>query len=99
MRAAGLNFRDVLIALGIYPGEAAIGSEGAGVVIEVGAEVDDLAPGRSGDGPDPRRLRPVAADRAPDLLARSPRAGPSSRPPRCRSSSSPPTTASSTSPA
>lgn len=31
MRAAGLNFRDVLIALGIYPGEAPLGSEGAGL--------------------------------------------------------------------
>ena len=45
MAAAGLNFRDVLIALGIYPGEAAIGSEGAGVVVEVGSEVSDLTPG------------------------------------------------------
>ncbi|HEX8689430.1 MAG TPA: SDR family NAD(P)-dependent oxidoreductase, partial [Solirubrobacterales bacterium] len=43
--AAGLNFRDVLIALGLYPGEAPIGSEGAGVVLEVGEEVNDLAPG------------------------------------------------------
>ena len=32
MRAGGLNFRDVLIALGMYPGEATLGSEGAGVV-------------------------------------------------------------------
>ena len=31
MQAAGLNFRDVLIALGLYPGEAPIGSEGAGI--------------------------------------------------------------------
>ena len=45
MRAAGLNFRDVLIALGLYPGEAPIGSEGAGVVVEVGSEVQDLSPG------------------------------------------------------
>ena len=45
MRAAGLNFRDVLIALGVYPGEAAIGGEGAGVVVEVGPEVGDLSPG------------------------------------------------------
>jgi NADPH:quinone reductase-like Zn-dependent oxidoreductase len=45
MRAAGLNFRDVLIALGMYPGEASIGSEGAGVVIEVGADVHDLVRG------------------------------------------------------
>ncbi len=45
MRAAGLNFRDVLIALGVYPGAAPLGSEGAGVVVEVGAEVTDLGPG------------------------------------------------------
>ncbi len=45
VRAAGLNFRDVLIALGTYPGEAPLGSEAAGVVLEVGAEVTGLAPG------------------------------------------------------
>ncbi len=45
VRAAGLNFRDVLIALGAYPGDATIGSEGAGVVLEVGDGVEDLAPG------------------------------------------------------
>ncbi|MFF6830219.1 SDR family NAD(P)-dependent oxidoreductase, partial [Streptomyces longwoodensis] len=45
IRAAGLNFRDVLIALGTYPGEAPLGSEAAGVVLEVGAEVTDLEPG------------------------------------------------------
>ncbi|WP_405885396.1 type I polyketide synthase [Streptomyces sp. NBC_01384] len=46
MRAAGVNFRDVLTALGMYPGDAtAIGLEGAGVVTEVGAEVTRLAAG------------------------------------------------------
>ncbi|MFE2562170.1 beta-ketoacyl synthase N-terminal-like domain-containing protein, partial [Streptomyces sp. NPDC059352] len=45
VRAAGLNFRDVLIALGLYPGEAPLGSEAAGVVLEVGSGVTDLAPG------------------------------------------------------
>ena len=45
MGAAGLNFKDVLVALGLYPGEAPVGSEGAGVVCEVGAEVSDLTPG------------------------------------------------------
>ena len=45
VRAAGLNFRDVLIALGIYPGDAPLGSEAAGVVLEVGPGVEDLAPG------------------------------------------------------
>ncbi|WP_405824957.1 SDR family NAD(P)-dependent oxidoreductase [Streptomyces sp. NBC_00838] len=45
VRAAGLNFRDVLIALGMYPGAAAIGGEGAGVVTEVGPDVTGLAVG------------------------------------------------------
>ncbi|MFE1251725.1 SDR family NAD(P)-dependent oxidoreductase [Streptomyces sp. NPDC058766] len=46
MRAAGVNFRDVLTALGMYPGDAtAIGLEGAGVVTEVGDSVTGLTPG------------------------------------------------------
>ncbi|MBB4789330.1 type I polyketide synthase [Streptomyces rapamycinicus] len=45
VRAAGLNFRDVLIALGTYPGEGLMGGEAAGVVLEVGPEVHDLTPG------------------------------------------------------
>ncbi|MGW3275051.1 type I polyketide synthase, partial [Streptomyces kronopolitis] len=46
VRAAGLNFRDVLNALGMYPGDAvALGIEGAGVVTEVGPGVTGLAPG------------------------------------------------------
>ncbi|WP_217136861.1 type I polyketide synthase [Streptomyces sp. AC558_RSS880] len=45
VRAAGLNFRDVLIALGMYPGDAPLGSEAAGVVLEVGSAVTDLKPG------------------------------------------------------
>ncbi|MFI1358051.1 SDR family NAD(P)-dependent oxidoreductase [Streptomyces sp. NPDC020898] len=43
--AAGLNFRDTLIALGMYPGEGVMGAEGAGVVTEVGPEVTGLAVG------------------------------------------------------
>ncbi|GLW91870.1 hypothetical protein Aglo03_26860 [Actinokineospora globicatena] len=45
VRAAGINFRDVLIALGTYPEQAVMGSEGAGVIVEVGADVVDLAAG------------------------------------------------------
>ncbi|MCQ8836476.1 polyketide synthase dehydratase domain-containing protein, partial [Streptomyces samsunensis] len=45
VRAAGLNFRDVLVALGMYPGRSVIGTEGAGVVTEVGPDVADLAVG------------------------------------------------------
>jgi acyl transferase domain-containing protein/pyruvate/2-oxoglutarate dehydrogenase complex dihydrolipoamide acyltransferase (E2) component/NADPH:quinone reductase-like Zn-dependent oxidoreductase/acyl carrier protein len=46
MRTAGLNFRDVMVALGFsVPGEGRLGSEGAGVVVEVGSDVTDIAPG------------------------------------------------------
>ncbi|MFI7311737.1 SDR family NAD(P)-dependent oxidoreductase [Streptomyces hygroscopicus] len=46
VRAAGLNFRDALIAIGMYPDDhATMGGEGAGVVLEVGPGVTDLAPG------------------------------------------------------
>ncbi|WP_372499034.1 SDR family NAD(P)-dependent oxidoreductase [Streptomyces hygroscopicus] len=46
VRAAGLNFRDALIAIGMYPDDhATMGGEGAGVVLEVGSGVTDLAPG------------------------------------------------------
>ncbi|GAB1818048.1 SDR family NAD(P)-dependent oxidoreductase [Herbidospora sp. RD11066] len=45
VRAAGLNFRDVLNALGMYPGPAGLlGGEAAGVVLEVGADAP-FAPG------------------------------------------------------
>ncbi|HWA53409.1 MAG TPA: MDR/SDR family oxidoreductase, partial [Solirubrobacterales bacterium] len=57
VRAAGVNFRDVMIALGHVPDPEALialgvapmpvmfGIEAAGIVTEVGAEVSDLAPG------------------------------------------------------
>ncbi|MDN3355698.1 type I polyketide synthase [Actinomadura sp. DC4] len=46
VRAAGVNFRDVLIGLGMYPDEdAQPGSEGAGVVLDVADDVTGLAPG------------------------------------------------------
>ncbi|MEH1017261.1 SDR family NAD(P)-dependent oxidoreductase [Micromonospora sp. CPCC 206060] len=46
IRAAGLNFRDVLNVLGMYPGDAGLlGLEAAGVVVEVGEGVTNIAPG------------------------------------------------------
>ncbi|MDV5148009.1 SDR family NAD(P)-dependent oxidoreductase [Streptomyces sp. SBC-4] len=45
VRATGLNFRDVLIALGMYPDPALMGTEGAGVVTATGPGVTHLAPG------------------------------------------------------
>ncbi|MET9634392.1 SDR family NAD(P)-dependent oxidoreductase, partial [Lentzea sp. NPDC006480] len=46
IRAAGLNFRDVLNALGMYPGEAgSFGAEAAGIVTELGPECAELSVG------------------------------------------------------
>ena len=45
VRAAGVNFRDVLVALGMYPGGGSVGGEGAGVVLEVGPGVEGLEVG------------------------------------------------------
>ncbi|MFE2492934.1 SDR family NAD(P)-dependent oxidoreductase, partial [Streptomyces scopuliridis] len=46
VRAAGVNFRDVLKALDMYPGDAGrMGREAAGVVTEVGPDVTGLRPG------------------------------------------------------
>jgi len=43
--AAGLNFSDVMRALGLYPTEGVLGIEMAGTVSEVGSEVSDLEVG------------------------------------------------------
>jgi mycoketide-CoA synthase len=46
MRAAGLNFLDVMLSLAVVsPGLDTLGSEGAGIVMEVGPGVDHLAVG------------------------------------------------------
>nr|WP_281368808.1 type I polyketide synthase [Kibdelosporangium persicum] len=47
VRAVGMNFRDVLVVLGMYPGSRrqGIGSDVAGVVTEVGEGVTGLAAG------------------------------------------------------
>ncbi|MET8978876.1 beta-ketoacyl synthase N-terminal-like domain-containing protein [Streptomyces sp. NPDC004539] len=46
VRAAGVNFRDVLNVLGMYPGDPGLpGLEAAGVVTEVGADVAGIAVG------------------------------------------------------
>ncbi|MFJ1461698.1 SDR family NAD(P)-dependent oxidoreductase [Nocardia sp. N2S4-5] len=46
LRATGMNFRDVLIVLGMYPDpDAPIGGEGAGVVVDVAPDVTEFAPG------------------------------------------------------
>ncbi|MCC4597096.1 SDR family NAD(P)-dependent oxidoreductase [Xanthomonas campestris pv. phormiicola] len=45
VRAAGVNFYDVVCALGLVPPQHELGTEAAGVVTEVGPGVDDLQPG------------------------------------------------------
>jgi acyl transferase domain-containing protein/D-arabinose 1-dehydrogenase-like Zn-dependent alcohol dehydrogenase/acyl carrier protein len=71
VRAAGLSFRDVLMALGMYPGAPALGSEGAGVVVEVAAGVRTLAVGDRVLGLFPDAFAPVAVTDE-RLLARMP---------------------------
>ncbi|MEU8001743.1 SDR family NAD(P)-dependent oxidoreductase [Catellatospora sp. NPDC049111] len=72
VRAGGLNFRDVLIGLGMVDQRHAVmGAEGAGVVVEVGPGVTDLAVGDRVTGYFPGAFAPLAvADRR--LLARMP---------------------------
>ncbi len=43
--AVGVNFRDVLVALGMYPGGGRLGAEGSGVVVEIGPGVTGVAVG------------------------------------------------------
>ncbi|MEU7630023.1 SDR family NAD(P)-dependent oxidoreductase [Nocardia sp. NPDC049220] len=72
VRAAGMNFRDVLIALGMYPDVGAtIGAEGAGVVLEVAPDVTEFAPGDRVFGFLSDIASVAVADRR--LLARMPR--------------------------
>ncbi|MCX5195606.1 SDR family NAD(P)-dependent oxidoreductase [Streptomyces sp. NBC_00249] len=60
VRAAGVNFRDALIALGMYPGAATLGSEAAGVVAETGPGVTALAVGDRVFGMIPEAFGPLA---------------------------------------
>ncbi|WP_437112630.1 SDR family NAD(P)-dependent oxidoreductase [Streptomyces hydrogenans] len=71
VRAAGLNFRDVLTVLGMVPVGAPLGTEAAGTVLETGPGVTGLAVGDRVFGLVPGALGPVAvADRR--LVARIP---------------------------
>ncbi len=70
LTAAGINFRDVVLALGMVEDDRPLGGEGAGVVVEVAGDVTGFATGDrvmglfpSGTGPvsvtDRRLLAPV----------------------------------------
>ncbi|UUU36190.1 polyketide synthase dehydratase domain-containing protein [Streptomyces sp. CA-210063] len=60
VRAAGVNFRDVVVALGLVPGLRGLGGELAGVVAAVGPGVSGLAPGDRVLGLAPAAFGPVA---------------------------------------
>ncbi|MFI1098731.1 SDR family NAD(P)-dependent oxidoreductase, partial [Streptomyces sp. NPDC020917] len=61
VRAAGVNFRDVLINLGMYPDpDAYLGTEGAGVVAEVGSGVEGVVVGDRVMGLLPESFGPLA---------------------------------------
>ncbi|MFB9840623.1 alcohol dehydrogenase catalytic domain-containing protein, partial [Actinoallomurus acaciae] len=60
LRAAGLNFRDVVVGLGMIPGQTMIGTEGAGVILETGAEAKGLNVGDRVMGAVPGAFGPVA---------------------------------------
>src|SRR5271168_3602295 len=47
LRAIAANFRDIMIILGMFPHDALIGAEGAGVVVEIGPGVTEFAVGDS----------------------------------------------------
>jgi polyketide synthase 12 len=72
LRAAGVNFRDVLNVLGMYPGDPGLlGLEGAGVVLEAGPGVTHLAAGDAVMGLFAGAFGPVAVTDA-RLVARVP---------------------------
>ncbi|MBC3839557.1 KR domain-containing protein [Streptacidiphilus sp. 4-A2] len=71
VRAVGLNFRDVLIALGMYPVDALVGTEIAGVVTETGPGVTHVAVGDRVLGMAAGAAGPLAATDA-RLLTRMP---------------------------
>ncbi|MET9258352.1 SDR family NAD(P)-dependent oxidoreductase [Streptomyces sp. NPDC003717] len=60
VHAAGINFRDVLVSLGMVPGQTGLGGEGAGVVTEVGPDVTHLSVGDHVMGVLDRSFGPMA---------------------------------------
>ena len=66
VRAAGINFYDVAVALGLAPSNEGLGTEGAGVVVETGPGVERFAPGDRVMGGFPAAFAPltIADERA-----------------------------------
>nr|WP_244209026.1 type I polyketide synthase [Streptomyces pactum] len=60
VHAVGLNFRDVIVALGMVEGQNGIGGDVAGTVLEVGSQVANVAAGDRVLGLCPDSFGPVA---------------------------------------
>ncbi len=60
VRAAGVNFRDVLLSYGVYTRAAELGIEAAGVVVETAPDVTDLVAGDRVLGYVPGAFGPLA---------------------------------------
>ncbi|MFI1096354.1 SDR family NAD(P)-dependent oxidoreductase, partial [Streptomyces sp. NPDC020917] len=60
IRAAGVNFRDVVVSLGLVSTEESLGCEGAGVVAEVGPGVEGVVVGDRVMGLLPESFGPLA---------------------------------------
>ncbi|WP_304453835.1 type I polyketide synthase [Nocardiopsis sp. YSL2] len=69
VRAAGVNFRDVVVALGLVENETGMGIEGAGIVLDTGADVVGLSPGDRVTGMFDGAFGPVAVADARRLAA------------------------------
>ncbi|KOX24229.1 type I polyketide synthase [Nocardiopsis sp. NRRL B-16309] len=69
VRAAGVNFRDVVVALGLVENETGMGIEGAGIVLETGADVVGLSPGDRVTGMFDGAFGPIAVADARKLAA------------------------------
>ncbi|MER5556438.1 SDR family NAD(P)-dependent oxidoreductase [Streptomyces sp. NPDC002793] len=59
IRAAGLNFKDIVVALDMVPGLSGLGGEVAGVVLETGPDVHGLAVGDRVYGLSTETLGPI----------------------------------------
>ena len=71
VEAAGLNFRDVMVALKLVDVDASLGGEFCGRVLEVGADVTGFSAGDRVVGFAPGGLGPEAVTRA-EVVARAP---------------------------
>ncbi|MFD1120215.1 SDR family NAD(P)-dependent oxidoreductase, partial [Sphaerisporangium aureirubrum] len=64
VRAAGINFRDLLMTLDLYPGPTVIGSEAAGIITEIGPGVTTHQVGDKVMGLVPHSTAPTAVTEA-----------------------------------